>query len=49
VKRTGSDEPVWVVIHKCMETIQGIFLLLGTRKVLTGMEENTNHFDNIKI
>jgi hypothetical protein len=26
VKRSGRDEPVWVVIHICMETTQGIFL-----------------------
>jgi hypothetical protein len=24
VKRTGRDEPVWVVMHICMETTQGI-------------------------
>jgi hypothetical protein len=26
VKRSGRDEPLWAVIHKCMETTQGIFL-----------------------
>jgi hypothetical protein len=26
VKRTGRDEPIWVVIHMCMETTQGISL-----------------------
>jgi hypothetical protein len=26
VKRTGRDEPMWVVIHKCMEATQGISL-----------------------
>jgi hypothetical protein len=26
VKRSGRDEPIWVAIHKCMETIQEIFL-----------------------
>jgi hypothetical protein len=26
VKRSGRDEPVWVVIHICMETTQGISL-----------------------
>jgi hypothetical protein len=24
VKRSGRDEPIWVVIHKCMEATQGI-------------------------
>jgi hypothetical protein len=24
VKRSGRDEPMWVVIHKCMETTLGI-------------------------
>jgi hypothetical protein len=26
VKRTGRDEPMWVVIHRCMEAILGISL-----------------------
>jgi hypothetical protein len=26
VKRTGRDEPLWVAIHKCMETMLGISL-----------------------
>jgi hypothetical protein len=26
VKRSGRDEPIWVVIHMCMETTQGISL-----------------------
>jgi hypothetical protein len=26
VKKSGKDEPVWVVIHICMETTQGISL-----------------------
>jgi hypothetical protein len=26
VKRSGRDEPMWVVIHKCMEAILGISL-----------------------
>jgi hypothetical protein len=26
VKRCGRDEPVWIVIHLCMETTQGISL-----------------------
>jgi hypothetical protein len=26
VKRSGRDEPMWVVIHMCMETTQGISL-----------------------
>jgi hypothetical protein len=26
VKRSGRDEPMWVVIHKCMETTQRISL-----------------------
>jgi hypothetical protein len=26
MKRSGRDESVWVVIHKCMETTQGISL-----------------------
>jgi hypothetical protein len=26
VKRFGRDEPIWVVIHICMETTQGISL-----------------------
>jgi hypothetical protein len=26
VKRSGSDEPVWVAIHKCMEAMLGISL-----------------------
>jgi hypothetical protein len=26
VKRSGRDEPMWVVIHKCMEAMPGICL-----------------------
>jgi hypothetical protein len=26
MKKSGRDEPVWVVIHMCMETTQGISL-----------------------
>jgi hypothetical protein len=26
VKRSGRDEPMWVAIHKCMETSLGISL-----------------------
>jgi hypothetical protein len=26
VKRSGKDKPIWVAIHKCMETTQGISL-----------------------
>jgi hypothetical protein len=26
VKRSGRDEPLWAVIHMCMETTQGISL-----------------------
>jgi hypothetical protein len=26
VKRSGRDEPMWVVIHVCMETMLGISL-----------------------
>jgi hypothetical protein len=26
MKRSGRDEPIWVVIHMCMETTQGISL-----------------------
>jgi hypothetical protein len=26
VKRSGRDEPMWVVIHKCMEAMLGISL-----------------------
>jgi hypothetical protein len=26
VKRAGRDEPMWVVIHKCMESTLGMFL-----------------------
>jgi hypothetical protein len=26
VKRSGRDEPIWVVVHMCMETTQGISL-----------------------
>jgi hypothetical protein len=26
VKKTGRDEPIWVVVHICMETTQGISL-----------------------
>jgi hypothetical protein len=26
VKRSGRDEPIWVVIHICMETTQGVSL-----------------------
>jgi hypothetical protein len=26
VKRTGRDEPIWAIIHTCMETAQGISL-----------------------
>jgi hypothetical protein len=26
VKRPGRDEPIWVVIHMCMEAMLGIFL-----------------------
>jgi hypothetical protein len=26
VKRSGRDEPVWVVIHRCMEAVLGISL-----------------------
>jgi hypothetical protein len=26
VKRTGRDEPIWFVIHICMETTKRIFL-----------------------
>jgi hypothetical protein len=26
VKRSGRDEPIWVVIHKCMEAMLGISL-----------------------
>jgi hypothetical protein len=26
VKRSGRDEPIWVVIHMCMETMIGISL-----------------------
>jgi hypothetical protein len=26
MKRSGRDEPVWIVIHKCMETTLGISL-----------------------
>jgi hypothetical protein len=26
VKRSGRDEPMWVAIHKCMETALGISL-----------------------
>jgi hypothetical protein len=26
VKKSGRDEPIWVVIHMCMETKPGIFL-----------------------
>jgi hypothetical protein len=28
VKRSGRDEPMWVVIHKCMEAMPGIFLYI---------------------
>jgi hypothetical protein len=33
VKRTGRDEPIWVVIHICLETTQGIFLHLELAKM----------------
>jgi hypothetical protein len=26
VNRSARDEPIWVIIHKCMETRQGISL-----------------------
>jgi hypothetical protein len=26
MKKSGRDEPIWVIIHKCMETTQGISL-----------------------
>jgi hypothetical protein len=26
MKRSGRDEPVWIVIHKCMEAMLGISL-----------------------
>jgi hypothetical protein len=26
VKRSGRDEPMWVIVHKCIETTLGIFL-----------------------
>jgi hypothetical protein len=26
VKRSGRDEPMWVLIHKCMEAMLGISL-----------------------
>jgi hypothetical protein len=26
VKRSGRDEPTWVAIHKCMETMLGIYV-----------------------
>jgi hypothetical protein len=25
-KKSGRDEPIWVVIHKCMEAVLGISL-----------------------
>jgi hypothetical protein len=38
VKRSGRDEPVWVVIHKCMEAMIGIclysYLYLKLAKIL---------------
>jgi hypothetical protein len=29
VKRSGRDEPVWVVIHMCMEATQRLYLSLS--------------------
>jgi hypothetical protein len=34
VKSSGRDEPMWVVIHNCMETILGICMYLKLAKML---------------
>jgi hypothetical protein len=37
VKRSGRDEPIWVVIHMCMETKQGISLYSYLYSILAKM------------
>jgi type IV secretory pathway VirB3-like protein len=41
VKRSGRDEPMWVVIHMCMDAMLGIFLY---SYLYLKLEKNTMSF-----